>query len=265
MKRFYLRYRRWFLIAIFFILGFVLFAIYKVAKEPVTVADDLPWLNRDNMQTYRKEQATIKQDMAEQKKSGQEIKQVEKIKSAKRKQSESIQTEITIQVDLKGEIKHPGIYKVGATCNLADLIALAGGLTDDAAVDYLNLVMPLEDQQLYRIPSLAEIASLQTIGQPNVLKPGILKVLPNDYVQRLNLPYHKNRQSENYEAEKLLNINSLSQEQLAKVPHVGPKLAARIVSYRDEHGDFVNMQTLLNVKGIKAKKLEQLKKHLICN
>lgn len=258
MKRFYLRYRHWFLVAIFLILGFILFAIYKVAKEPVTVSDDLPWLNRDNMQTYHQEQVTTKE-------SGQELKQVEKIKFAKRREAEATQTEITIQVDLKGEIKCPGIYKIGASCNLADLIDLAGGLTDAAAVDYLNLVMPLEDQQLYRIPSLTEIASLQTLGQSNNLKPGILKVLPNDYVQRLNLSYPKNKQSENYEVEKLLNINNLSQEQLAKVPHVGPKLAARIVSYRDEHGDFGNMQTLLNVKGIKAKKLEQLKKHLTCN
>lgn len=265
MKRFYLRYRRFFLVAICFIFSFVLFAIYKAAKEPVTVSDDLAWLNRDNMQTYQQTQVTTKEVMAEQKASGQELKQVEKIKFAKRQRAESTQTEITIQVDLKGEIKCPGIYKIGASCNLADLIALAGGLTNEAAADYLNLVMPLEDQQLYRIPSSVEIANLETLGQSYTLKPGVLQVLPTDYVQRLHLTNNKNINSESNETEKLFNLNRLGQDELAKIPHVGPKLAARIISYRNEHGDFTNLQSLLNVKGIKAKKLQQLKKYLSCN
>jgi competence protein ComEA len=47
-----------------------------------------------------------------------------------------------------------------------------------------------------------------------------------------------------------VNINTASVEQLTTLPGVGPKLAARIVEYRQKSGTFRSAQELLNVKGI---------------
>jgi competence protein ComEA len=50
-----------------------------------------------------------------------------------------------------------------------------------------------------------------------------------------------------------VNINTASVEQLTTLPGVGPKLAARIVEYRQKSGTFRSAQELMNVKGIGEK------------
>jgi competence protein ComEA len=50
-----------------------------------------------------------------------------------------------------------------------------------------------------------------------------------------------------------VNINTASVEQLTTLPGVGPKLAARIVEYRQKSGSFHAAQDLMNVKGIGEK------------
>ena len=50
-----------------------------------------------------------------------------------------------------------------------------------------------------------------------------------------------------------VNLNTASVEQLATLPGVGPKLAARIVEYRQKSGTFRSTQELINVQGIGEK------------
>ena len=47
-----------------------------------------------------------------------------------------------------------------------------------------------------------------------------------------------------------VNINTASAEQLTTLPGIGPKLAARIVEYRQKSGAFKSVQELMNVKDI---------------
>ncbi|MGE5125820.1 MAG: ComEA family DNA-binding protein [Betaproteobacteria bacterium] len=55
-----------------------------------------------------------------------------------------------------------------------------------------------------------------------------------------------------------VNINTATVEQLTTLPGVGPKLAARIVEYRQKSGSFRSTQDLLNVKGIGEKNLAKM-------
>ena len=50
-----------------------------------------------------------------------------------------------------------------------------------------------------------------------------------------------------------VNLNTASVEQLTTLPGVGPKLAARIVEYRQKSGAFRSTQELINVQGIGEK------------
>lgn len=47
-----------------------------------------------------------------------------------------------------------------------------------------------------------------------------------------------------------VNINTATVDQLTTLPGVGPKLAARIVEYRQKSGSFRATQDLMNVKSI---------------
>ena len=55
-----------------------------------------------------------------------------------------------------------------------------------------------------------------------------------------------------------VNINTASVEQLTTLPGVGPKLAARIVEYRQKSGTFRSPQELMNVKGIGEKNFAKI-------
>lgn len=59
-----------------------------------------------------------------------------------------------------------------------------------------------------------------------------------------------------------VNINTASADQLATLPGVGPKLAARIVEFRQKSGTFKSTQELLNVQGVGEKNFQKLQPHL---
>jgi competence protein ComEA len=52
-----------------------------------------------------------------------------------------------------------------------------------------------------------------------------------------------------------INVNTASVSELCLLPGIGPKLAARIVAYREKHGGFERMEDLVRVPGIGEKKL----------
>jgi comEA protein len=56
-----------------------------------------------------------------------------------------------------------------------------------------------------------------------------------------------------------INLNTATAEQLQKLPGVGPKVAARIVEYRQKNGPFKKTEELMNVRGIGEKSFLKLK------
>ena len=60
----------------------------------------------------------------------------------------------------------------------------------------------------------------------------------------------------------MVNINTASVEQLATLPGVGEKLAARIVEYRQKSGSFKSTQELMNVKGLGEKNFQKIQGYL---
>jgi competence protein ComEA len=55
-----------------------------------------------------------------------------------------------------------------------------------------------------------------------------------------------------------VNLNTATVEQLTTLPGVGPKLAARIVEYRQKSGAFRSAQELINVRGIGEKNFSKI-------
>ena len=60
----------------------------------------------------------------------------------------------------------------------------------------------------------------------------------------------------------LVNLNTATAADLAKLPGIGPAVAARIVEYRQKNGSFKKIEDLMNVKGIGEKSFLKLKAHL---
>jgi competence protein ComEA len=60
----------------------------------------------------------------------------------------------------------------------------------------------------------------------------------------------------------LLDLNKATQSELETLPSIGPSKAKEIISYREQHDGFRNVEQLLEVKGIGQKILDRVSKHV---
>ncbi len=63
----------------------------------------------------------------------------------------------------------------------------------------------------------------------------------------------------------LININTASATELDKLYKIGPKMAQRIINYREEQGPFKKKEEIMNVKGIGKKTYENIKDNIKIN
>ena len=56
-----------------------------------------------------------------------------------------------------------------------------------------------------------------------------------------------------------VNLNTATVEQLATIPGVGPKMAERIIDYRQKNGGFKKVEDLMNVSGVGEKSFLKIK------
>lgn len=153
-----------------------------------------------------------------------------------------------IYVDLKGEVVKEGVYVLDRGARLFDLIERAGGFTEQAAKDSLNLALLLEDQSVIKVYSLAEWELLQSeeSNQSDLAPSGLFGDFPSLSLQ-------------NSEQESLVNINKADQTELETLPNIGPKKAQEIIQYRENNGSFQSIEAIQNVPGIGPKTYESLK------
>jgi len=59
-----------------------------------------------------------------------------------------------------------------------------------------------------------------------------------------------------------IDLNAIGADELTLVPGIGPTIAGRILHYRNLHGNFTDLEELLNVSGVGRKRLEALRPYL---
>lgn len=142
--------------------------------------------------------------------------------------SENIEEETTYIVDIKGEVNRPGVYEVNTTSRVNDVIQLAGGFTDEADQNFVNLAQKVQDEMVIIIPK---------IGEEHQILSGSSNMTIDD---------------------SRVNINQASKEELETLPGIGPAKAQAILDFREENGSFKEVEDLLQVNGIGEKTLENL-------
>jgi competence protein ComEA len=60
----------------------------------------------------------------------------------------------------------------------------------------------------------------------------------------------------------VVNVNTASAADFEALPGIGPKLAARIIDYRQKNGPFKKLEELMNVQGLGEKNFLKLKPQL---
>ncbi|MED3561906.1 helix-hairpin-helix domain-containing protein [Bacillus xiapuensis] len=147
------------------------------------------------------------------------------------------QTIKTIMVDVKGQIKHPGVYPARQGERVIDLIERAGGLANKADASQVNFAEHVQDEMVIYIPAKGET-------EPSA--PGIA----------IN---STSESSGSTSGNAKVDLNKADVNQLQTLPGIGPAKAAAIIDYRETTGAFNTVEDLKNISGIGVKTFEKLK------
>ena len=136
----------------------------------------------------------------------------------------------TILIHVAGKVKTPGVYPLLQGSRVADAIKAAGGALKGVDTSEINLARVLVDgEQIY-------------VG----------------YVSKLSATNPKSTKK----FTGTININRATKPEFDSLAGIGPVIAARIITYRNQNGPFMAIEDLLKVSGVGPKTLEKIRSRL---
>jgi competence protein ComEA len=150
----------------------------------------------------------------------------------------------SVIIHISGAVKNPGVYQLKSTDRVVDAVKIAGGITERANPDAINLAALLKDGQKIIIPY--KISNQVTVESDKNISKNIEEVY-----------------SSSSSPSDQININTADDNILQSLPGIGPVLSKRIIDYRNQNGLFEVIDDIKDVSGIGEKKFEGIK-DLIC-
>lgn len=143
---------------------------------------------------------------------------------------------VDIAVYVTGEVVNPGVYAVPAGERLTNVVELAGGATENADLDRVNLAAYVSDAAHYRIPAIGEASdgAANTAGGDGTVS-DVTGAANDGAAPACAVP---------------VNINTATAECLETLPGIGSVRAQSIVAYREQAGPFVAADGITAVSGI---------------
>ena len=138
----------------------------------------------------------------------------------------------SIFVFVCGAVVNPGLVELPEGSRIADALEKAGGFTENADVNYVNLASVLSDGQKVYFPE---------IGEAVAVEPG---------------------QESSDPAGDKVNINTAGKDALCSLPGIGDSKAEAIIAYREEKGVFSKPEDIMNVSGIGELLYEKIKNRI---
>lgn len=155
-------------------------------------------------------------------------------------QSQAKSKEQLITVYVSGAVARPGLYELPAGIRAQAAIEAAGGFTEAANQEKVNLAKKLKDGSQVNVPAVK--GSKKTAGS-------------------MDIPAKKADRSSQQKQADLVNINTASIAELDALPGVGEVTAQRIVDYRQQH-PFTCIEDIMQVRGIGEAKFNKMKDRL---
>ncbi|MFJ5758087.1 helix-hairpin-helix domain-containing protein [Neobacillus sp. NPDC093182] len=137
-------------------------------------------------------------------------------------------------VDVKGQVKMPGVYSSSQDERVIDVVQRAGGVTENADESKVNFAEHVQDAMVIYIPAKGEEGSIPQGLTSNPSETGGTK-------------------------QGKINLNKADENELQNLPGIGPSKAAAIMEYRETNGPFKSVEDLKNISGIGDKTFDKLK------
>lgn len=147
-----------------------------------------------------------------------------------------------IVIHITGEVEEEGVIELEKGARISDAIEEAGGTTEEADLSNVNLAYSLSDGQKVKIPNINE-------KDEEII---VVEEKAGDYII---IEGNKSK-------EEKININKAAQTEIETLPGIGPSTALKIITYRNEHGKFKNIEDIKNVSGIGDSKFENIKEYI---
>ena len=125
----------------------------------------------------------------------------------------------TVFVHVTGCVTSPGLYELPEGSRVADAVAAAGGLSEGASSDGVNLARIVSDGEQIAVPTEGEAAATATEASKGTTGGKV-------------------------------NINTATAEELDTLPGIGPATAAKIIADREANGPFTSPEDIKRVSGI---------------
>ena len=143
-----------------------------------------------------------------------------------------------IIVDIKGQVKVPGVYHMEEGSRIIDVIEKAGGLLDESETTAVNFAQLLSDQMVIYVPKIGEDIPVESTISQEIAEGG------------------EQEQSK-------ININEADKEALMTLNGIGDSKAENILAYREENGLFKSIEDIKNVSGIGEATFNNLKDSIV--
>lgn len=162
--------------------------------------------------------------------------------------SESVQAaaqpsaEALCYVYVCGEVQNPGVYQLAEGARIFEAVALAGGFTEDAAQNWLNLADTVSDGMKLEVPSKTQVTEEAWLRRA-AGNTGNGSVQAESSTARVN-------------------INTASKEELMTLKGIGASRADDIIRYREETGSFSAIEDIMKVPGIKNAAFQKIKENI---
>lgn len=142
-----------------------------------------------------------------------------------------------VYVYICGEVIKPGVYELSGDSRIYEAVDAAGGFTENAARECVNLASKVSDGMQITIYNREEAASLLADSAP----------------------VGENAGKSGTSGSGLVNLNTATKEELMTLKGIGESKAEDIIRYREKSGGFKKIEDIMKISGIKENGFQKIK------
>lgn len=158
----------------------------------------------------------------------------------------------TLVVHICGAVSAPGVYELPAGSRIIDAVEAGGGFLPEADEACCNLAEEIVDGcQIYIMTKTESCADGQTEKKAGI------QTSPDSDMQTTDRNVRSN--SATALENGLVNLNTADVAALMTLPGIGESRAKAIISYREQHGAFAQIEDIMKINGIKQAAFSKIK------
>ena len=158
----------------------------------------------------------------------------------------------TLVVHICGAVSAPGVYELPAGSRIIDAVEAGGGFLPEADEACCNLAEEIVDGcQIYIMTKSESCADGQTEKKAGI------QTSPDGDMQTTDRNVRSN--SATALENGLVNLNTADVAALMTLPGIGESRAKAIISYREQHGAFAQIEDIMKISGIKQAAFSKIK------